>query len=155
MSEDLKNILYPVLGVVTTVGGVLVAFLISKFASYWHSKRQELEVMIGAETKDSKLRIISYLLSHLFDIIDSVVKSLNDTWKKEMLDATSDGKLSKEEQYKLLDKAIDLVKVELPESAWNELSEIIGDVDEYLRTKIENSISLQKDGKKLSDTLKN
>lgn len=155
MSEDLKNILYPVLGVVTTVGGILVAFLISKFASYWNSKREELEVLISGEKKDTRLRLISYLLTHLFDVIDSVVKSLNDTWKKEMLDSTADGKLTKEEKDKLLDKAIDLVKVELPESAWDELSEIIGDVNEYIRTKIENAISLQKEGKKLSDTLKN
>lgn len=155
MSEELTNIISPVAGIITVVIGITLAYAITKLASFWQAKRKQIESDVEANFKGTKLYWISYLIKHLFNIIDSVVKSLNDTWKKEMLEASKDGKLTEDEKKKLLDKAVNLVKVEIPDSAWEEISEVVGDIDEFVRTKIENSISLQKIGKTLSEDVEN
>lgn len=149
MSEELMNILNPVISVVVIALGAMIAFAIGKLASFWSAKRKEIEGSFAEFAKQNNLSFATQILSHLFDVIDSVVKSLNDTWKKEMLSATEDGKLTEDEKKLLLTKAIELVKVELPNAAWDALECIVGDVEEYIRTKIENSLELQKNGSSL------
>jgi hypothetical protein len=75
------------------------------------------------------------------EIIGNVVNELDDTVKKEILAATEDGKLTDEEKIKLKDMAIELINKEVSESIKDFATSIVGDLDSYISTVIENKVT--------------
>lgn len=140
----MNNIIEVATGGIIIVIGLTVAYFITKLAGYWTTKRAELDQLIDESDKIQKIPYLDYLLKRVLNVVDDVVAALNNTMKKEILDATADKKLTKEEGKRIRDKAIELVTAELPESIWEELSGIVGDTEEFLKTLIEQSVDKQK-----------
>lgn len=120
--------------------GVTGAFLISAFATYWNSKKNSLKQMITEDEKLQKIPYLDYLFDRVTNVVDDVVGALNSTFKKDLIEATQDGKLSKEDGKLLRDKAVSLIKDELSDSVWDEIGIIVGDTDEFLKTLIEKKV---------------
>lgn len=128
--------------------GVTGAFLISAFATYWNSKKNSLKQMITEDEKLQKIPYLDYLFDRVTNVVDDVVGALNSTFKKDLIEATQDGKLSKEDGKLLRDKAVSLIKDELSDSVWDEIGIIVGDTDEFLKTLIEKKVVEKKLPKK-------
>lgn len=124
--------------------GVTGAFLISSFATYWRAKKDSLKQMIAEDEKLQKIPFLDYLFDRVANVVDDVVGALNSTFKKELVEATQDGKLTKEDGKLLRDKAVELIKGELSDSVWDELQIIVGDTDEFLKTLIEKKVEEKK-----------
>lgn len=150
MPAEISNILAPISSLLIIAIGLVAAYAITKFASYWQKKSEEIENNIENGLSDSKINWLTFLMGHLLDVVDAVVMEINDTVKKKILEASKDGKLTEEEKQDLLDTAINLVKEEIPEAALDELSEIVGDIDMFIQTKIENAVTNQKEYPQLS-----
>ena len=150
MPAEISNILAPISSLLIIALGLIVAYAITKFASYWQKKSEEIENTIENGLSDSKINWLTFLMGHLLDVVDAVVMEINDTVKKKILETSKDGKLTDEEKQDLLDTAITLVKEEIPEAALDELSEIVGDIDMFIQTKIENAVTNQKEYPQLS-----
>lgn len=135
----------------TVIGGVIIiigfagAWLIGWLASYWKAKRDEINTFIEANKVDGKIRWQDYLLDKALNVVDDVVASLNNKFKKELTDATSDGKLTKEDAKRLRNKAVELVLKELPDNIWEEIGLMENDAVEWIKTAIENSVQAQKE----------
>lgn len=150
MPAEISNILAPISSLLIIAIGLVAAYAITKFASYWQKKSEEIENNIENGLSDSKINWLTFLMGHLLDVVDAVVMEINDTVKKKILEASKDGKLTEEEKQDLLETAINLVKEEIPEAALDELSEIVGDIDTFIQTKIENAVTNQKEYPQLS-----
>lgn len=140
----MSNLIEVLTGGMIIIVGLTLAYLITKFAGYWSEKRTELSQLIAESEKVQKIPYLDYLLEKVLNVVDDVVGALNSTMKQEILDATADKKLTKEEGKAIRDKAVSLIKDELPESIWDELNVIIGDSEEFLKTAIEQSVEKQK-----------
>lgn len=138
---DLTNPISVVGSLLIVVVGIAASYAITKLAEFWKSKSASLTAAADAKFTDTKMDWLNYLLAHATNVIDDIVNALNDTYKKELLEATSDGKLTEDEKKLLLEKGKELVYSEIPENVMEELSEIVGDMEEWVRTKIENSVT--------------
>lgn len=133
-----------ILGGVIILLGVAGAYLITKIASYWSSKRDSIINDITANFGFTNNEFMKVLLDHVANVVDDVVAAMNTKFKPELIAATKDGKLTDEDKVTLRDKALELIMTELPESIWDELSSVIGDSEEYVKTLIEKSVEAQK-----------
>lgn len=132
-------------------GGLIIlaiagAFLITKLASFWATKKAQIEADMANGDTMLNHEWAQLLMKRVLNVVDNVVSALNDTYKKDLLNAAEDGKLSKEDAEDLRDKALELITEELPETIWDELGGYVGDVTESVKTMIENSVSAQKKG---------
>lgn len=132
------------------VGGVIIligiagAYLITRFAAYWSAKKDDIVTAVKTSNSFARNEIISHLLDHVANVVDDVVSAMNTKFKPELLEATEDGKLTKEDGRKLRDKALELIMTELPDSIWEELTDVVGDGNEYVKTLIEKYVDIQK-----------
>lgn len=140
----MNNIIEVATGGIIIIIGLTAAYFITKLAGYWTTKRAELDQLIDESDKIQKIPYLDYLLKRVLNVVDDVVAALNNTMKKEILDATEDKKLTKEKGKRIRDKAVELVTKELPDSIWEELSGVVGDTEEFLKTLIEQSVDKQK-----------
>lgn len=124
--------------------GVAGAYLITQIASYWSSKRDSIINDIAANFGFTNNEFMKVLLDHVANVVDDVVAAMNTKFKPELIAATKDGKLTDEDKVTLRDKALELIMTELPESIWDELSGVIGNSEEYVKTLIEKSVEAQK-----------
>ena len=142
-------------------GGLIIlavagAYLITKLASFWATKKQQIESDMEQSESYTGHEWSNLLMKRVLNVVDSVVSALNDTYKKELISAAEDGKLTKEDGEILRDKAIELIAEELPKTIWTELGDFVGDVTETVKTMIENSVSAQKKGSSaLQEYIKN
>lgn len=131
-------------------GGIIlviaIAFLITKLASFWNAKSDLIlnDIMNNEHFRD--MEWVEYLLKKVIGVVDNVVSALDDTYKKDLLAAVEDGKLTDEEKKMLRDKAVELITEELPEYIWAQISDVVGDATEYIKTLIENAVSAHKKG---------
>ena len=142
-------------------GGLIIlaiaaAYLISKLASFWATKRKQIESDMQQSEAYVGHEWANMLMKRVLNVVDSVVSALNDTYKKDLLDAVEDGKLDKDDATLLRDKAVEIIMKELPETIWGELGDFVGDATETVKTMIENSVSEQKTGSSaLQEYIKN
>ena len=89
-------------------------------------------------------------MKQVVEIVSNIVNALNDTYKKELIAASSDGKLTEEDKILLRNKALELIDAEVSEPLKDLISTVIGDFGEWVRTLLENAVTAAK--KKVTST---
>lgn len=113
--------------VVLGVVGVVISTL-GTYVTYWISKR----------IKDEKLKGI---VSSLNDIVRKAVLQVYQTYVESL---KAQGTFDEEAQKEALNRALKIIKEEMPMEVHNWLLENYDDVNEYLKTLVESSIALSK-----------
>lgn len=142
MNADFIQIL---LGLAIVVIGAAGAYAISVIASYYKTKKDQIIGQIENHkfVKDNELA--KDALRTIDMIVSNVVNELDDTIKKEILKATEDGKLTDSEKEMLKTKAMDLIKSEISEPVKQAASSLIGNLDNYISTLVENRVTENKE----------
>jgi hypothetical protein len=144
MSNDFIQI---ILGLTIVLIGAAASYAIATIASYYKSKREQLLNDIEQSNLVKYSAIAKSAVETIDTIVMNVVTQLDDTVKKEILAATSDGKLSEEEKTKLKDMAMDIINREIADPIKEFAASIVGDLDAYISTAIENCVTELKAGK--------
>ena len=134
MSNDFIQI---ILGLTIVLIGAAASYAIATIASYYKSKREQLLNDIEQ----------SNLVKYSAIAKSAVETELDDTFKKEILAATEDGKLSTMDKVKLKNKAMDIINLEIADPIKEFAASIVGDLDAYISTAIENCVTELKAGK--------
>lgn len=133
------------LGLAIVVVGAAGAYAISTIASFYKSKKDEILGQIASNKYINDSEIAQDALRFIENIVSNVVEEVDDTVKKEILKATEDGKLTDEEKTKLKTMAMDLVKSEISDPIKEAASSLIGNLDNYISTLIENRVTEMKE----------
>lgn len=144
MSNDFMQI---IIGLTIVVLGAAASYAIATIASYYKSKREQLLNDIEQTNLVKYSAIAKAAVETIDTIVMNVVTQLDDTVKKEILATTSDGKLSEEEKTKLKNMAIDIINREIADPIKEFAASIVGNLDEYISTAIENCVTELKAGK--------
>lgn len=136
------------LGLAIVVIGAAGAYAISVIASYYKSKKDQIVGQIESNKYIKNNELAREALRIIESIVSNVVEELDDTVKKEILKATEDGKLTDEEKTNLKNTAMDLIKSEISDPVKEAASSIIGDLNNYISTLIENRVTQLKEEKK-------
>lgn len=136
------------LGLAIVVIGAAGAYAISVIASYYKSKKDQIIGQIESNKYIKNNELAREALRIIESIVSNVVEELDDTVKKEILKATEDGKLTDEEKTNLKNTAMDLIKSEISDPVKEAASSIIGDLNNYISTLIENRVTQLKEEKK-------
>ena len=144
MSNDFIQI---ILGLTIVLVGAAASYAIATIASYYKSKREQLLNDIEQSNLVKYSAIAKSAVETIDTIVMNVVTQLDDTVKKEILAATSDGKLSEEEKTKLKNMAMDIINREIADPIKEFAASIVGDLDAYISTAIENCVTELKAGK--------
>lgn len=152
MNSEFLQIL---LGLAIVVIGAAGAYAISVIASYYKSKKDQIlkQIENNKFVKDNELA--KDALRTIDMIVSNVVEELDDTMKKEILKATEDGKLTDEEKTNLKNTAMELIKSEISDPVKQAASSLIGDLNNYISTLIENRVTQLKDEKAYGITVPN
>lgn len=157
MESTLSPALTNIVGIVATAGGLALLWLLIKASSWVSEKIDSVRAFLEANRNDADYCSFFNTREVVIGMIQDVVDALNETFKKELIEKSADGKLSKEDGKKLLEKAIELVKAEISDNQKEILKTGIGDLEEWIRTKIENSVKNAKSDYKtltLDNTIK-
>lgn len=144
MSNDFIQI---ILGLTIVVLGAAASYAIATIASYYKSKREQLLNDIEQTNLVKYSAIAKAAVETIDTIVMNVVTELDDTVKKEILAATSDGKLTDEEKEKLKKLAMDTINLEIADPIKEFAASIVGNLDAYISTAIENCVTELKTGK--------
>lgn len=138
MSNDFIQIL---LGLAIVLVGAAGAYAITAIASFYKSKREQLLNDIEQTNLVKYSAIAKDAVETVDRIVYNVVNELDDTVKKEILKATSDGKLTDEEKTRLKDMALKLINEQISDSIKEFATSIVGNLDSYISTIIENCVT--------------
>ena len=138
MSNDFIQI---ILGLTIVVLGAAASYAIATIASYYKSKREQLLNDIEQTNLVKYSAIAKSAVETIDAIVMNVVTELDDTVKKEILAATSDGKLTDEEKEKLKKLAMDTINLEIADPIKEFAASIVGNLDAYISTAIENCVT--------------
>lgn len=109
-------------------------------------KQKALTAIQGME--DSKLKqSLDDAVSKAADLVESVVTSLEQEEKQEILEAMADGKVTKDELYKLKDKAVSKVTSQLGAGSVKILEEAFGNITEYIGDLVSKQVYTLKNSK--------
>ena len=139
--SDVANI---VLSIMIIAVGASIAYVITIVANYFNAKKEDILACIDQMSEQSKDMRIDDAMKRVVDIVSNVVNALNDTYKKELIAASSDGKLSEEDKVRLRNKALELIDAEVSEPLKELISSVIGDFGEWVRTLLENAVTAAK-----------
>jgi hypothetical protein len=117
------------IAVITAAGGFLLAWL----------KAKTTEVQARAQNETEQKYI--YMLS---DVVQTTVTSLNQTVVEQLKKANEDGKLTKEDMENIKNSCVDTVKGVIGDKGMAVLHDALGDAEQYIRDKIEQSVVLNK-----------
>jgi type II secretory pathway pseudopilin PulG len=112
--------------IVLSIAGLAVTFVFAQLTRF-----------IGEKVKDKKA---SSALMKLLYAVEAAVKAVAQTVVDELKEASKDGKLTKEEQDKVKDMAIQQVKKTLGENVLTELKAHFGDITQLIGDLIEKYI---------------
>lgn len=134
MSELLKDTLTQLLSVILT-GTITIA---SAYMTVFVAKATEKAKLESKKIEDERQR---RMLQDALDKLDSLLKTniiaLENTIKKEMLEAIADGKIEKDELKTLAVKVKENVLIQLGNDSMDILCSSIGDVNGYLEARVE------------------
>lgn len=114
------QIIVGIIGVLLTGLGTLITFLINKYI------------------KNDKLKTI---LSSLNETVRNAVSEVYQTYVEAL---KKDGMFDAEKQKEALNKALEIIKTNLPTDVMNWVKENYSDIDSYLKSQIEAAIGLLK-----------
>lgn len=129
------------LGLAIVVIGTAGAYAITSIATFYKSKRDQILEDLESTKLFKNNDIAKDALKFIDSIIFNVVSELDDTIKKDLLKATEDGKLTDEEKAMLKNKALELVKSQISDPIKEAATVLVGDIDSYISTVIENQVT--------------
>ena len=128
--------------------GIAGAYVITSIANYFVAKKDEITKTaiskLASCNNETANKAIEFAIEQVSDIVNNVVSALNATYKKELLEATKDGKLTDTEKKLLRDKALELINAEVADPIKETLKVVVGNFDEYIKTLIENAVEMFK-----------
>lgn len=134
MNELLENTIIQLLGVV--VSGCIA--VVSAYMSVLVAKATQRAKLEIAKIKDEQERqIISDALDRVDGLLKTNIIAMENTVKKDMLDAIADGKIDKSELKKLSINVKENVLNQMGDDALDILNKTLGDVEGYLAVRIE------------------
>lgn len=143
MNELLKDTLIQLLSVILT-GAITIA---SAYITIFVAKATEKAKLESKKIEDERQR---GMLQDALDKVDSLLKTniiaLENTIKKEMLEAIADGKIEKDELKTLAVKVKENVLVQLGNDSIDILCSSMGDVNGYLEARVEELLVQIKNG---------
>lgn len=133
--KDVATSLLMILLVVLIIGAISLA---SKMVEVWVEK-----VRTDIDTKEiaADNELVQNTIYSATEIIRDVVKELENTLKKEILEKSKDGKLTKEEGREILSTAVKKIKEQLSDDLLDNLGILVNDTDSWIITKIETALS--------------
>lgn len=144
MSNDFMQVL---LGLAVVIVGAAGAYAISTIASFYRSKRDQIMSEIETSETFKYNQMARDAVITIDRIVTNVVNQLDDTMKKEILAASADGKLTEEEKDRLKNLAVCIINEQVSDSVKEFASLLIGDLDIYITTTIENKVTKLKEEK--------
>lgn len=143
MNELLKDTLIQLLSVIL-MGAITIA---SAYMTVFVAKATEKAKLESKKIEDERQR---RMLQDALDNIDSLLKTniiaLENTTKKEMLEAIADGKIEKDELKTLAVKVKENVLIQLGNDSIDILCSSMGDVNSYLEARVEELLVQIKNG---------
>ena len=139
--SDVVNV---VLSIMIVAVGAAIAYGITVVANYFNAKKEDILACIDEMSEQSKNMRIDDAMKQVVEIVSNIVNALNDTYKKELIAASSDGKLTEEDKILLRNKALELIDAEVSEPLKDLISTVIGDFGEWVRTLLENAVTAAK-----------
>ena len=143
MNELLKDTLIQLLSVILT-GAITIA---SAYITVFIAKATEKAKLESKKIEDERQR---GMLQDALDKVDSLLKTniiaLENTIKKEMLEAIADGKIEKDELKTLAVKVKENVLIQLGNDSIDILCSSMGDVNGYLEARVEELLVQIKNG---------
>lgn len=116
---------------------IVIITAISIAAKFVYVYIDKIQSQITSSDIDADFNLSQQALFAATEIIRDVVKSFEVTVKKELLEKSADGKLTKEEGKVILDTAIETIKAQFSGEIFDGISLIINDIDSWITTKIE------------------
>ena len=144
---DVVNV---VLSIMIVAVGAAIAYGITVVANYFNAKKEDILACIDQMSEQSNGMKVDEAMKQVINIVSNVVNALNDTYKKELIEASKDGKLTEEDKINLRNKALELINAEVSEPLKELISTVIGDFGEWTRTLLENAVTAAK--KKITTT---
>ena len=145
---ETTNFVEILVGLVIVCLGTAGAYIITTIASYYKSKKQEITNNISAAVNKTNNTNIDTAIKRVMTIVDNVVNALNETYKKELLEACEDGKLGEDEKKMLRNKALQLINAEVGDGIKDILKDVVGNFDEWVKTLIELAVTAAKPKKR-------
>ena len=144
MESTLSPVIANIIGIIATAGGLALIWLLIKASSWVSEKIQSVKSAWLTERNDADFNAFFNTKEMVIDMIQDIVDALNVTFKKELAEKSESGTITKEDGKKLLNKAIDLAMAEISENQMEILETGIGDIEEWIRTRIEMSVEASK-----------
>ena len=141
----LSPVVSNILGILVTAIGLGLLWLLIKASSWISEKIKEVKADWEIKLKDSQFNEFFNTMQVTVDTVQDIVDVLNATFKKELLENSKTGKLSKDDGKRLLSKAIELVMLEISDHQKEILETGIDDLEEWVRTQIEKAVEKAKD----------
>ena len=129
-----------ILGFIIVAGGALGVWLLGLVGKLISNKISEFQAYIAENLEENNMQRFDNVVEFLTDYVLNVVKELNNTLKKQMIDATSDGKLTDDDKKTLCETALKTVNAILADFDKYILSQHINDIDKYIVTLIEKFV---------------
>lgn len=124
------------LAAITLCAALGVAFI--------NALKQKALAAISQIESDEKRKLLEDATNKALSAVSSVVMSIEQEEKQEILKAIEDGKLDRDELFKLKDVAFDRVEKQLLPETREILKENVGDVTQYLMDLISQQVLLIK-----------
>ena len=144
MESTLSPVIANIIGIIATAGGLALIWLLIKASSWVSEKIQSVKSAWLTERNDADFNAFFNTKEMVIDMIQDIVDALNVTFKKELAEKSESGTITKEDGKRLLNKAIELAMAEISENQMEILETGVGDIKEWIRTRIEMSVEASK-----------
>ena len=141
MENLLKDTVVQLLGVI--IGGCLA--IATAYAGLLIARAtQKIKLEIEKLNDETQKRILNDTLDRVDRLLQTNIIAMENTVKKDMLDAIADGKIEKTELKSLADNVKNNVLKQLRDDSLAVINDSLGDVNGYLEVKIEESLAQSK-----------
>jgi hypothetical protein len=135
--QVLTQVLTSVLIAVISWGALWLSNAVKGWSTGLNAKAQEQKDKATAEK-------LQKYIGFAENIILDVVKQLNETTVKDLKAASADGRLTKDDAQNILKSAIQTVMLSLSPNIQNVISEVYGDIETWVETKVELDVKAEK-----------
>ena len=138
MENLLKDTVIQLLGII--IGGCLA--IASAYAGLLIARvTQKIKLEIERLNDETQKKILDDTLDRVNNLLQTNIIAMENTVKKDMLDAIADGKIEKVELKTLADNVKNNVLKQLGDDSLAVLNDSLGDVNGYLEVKIEEILA--------------
>ena len=138
MENLLKDTVIQLLGII--IGGCLA--VASAYAGLLIARvTQKIKLEIERLNDETQKKILDDTLDRVNNLLQTNIIAMENTVKKDMLDAIADGKIEKTELKTLADNVKNNVLKQLGDDSLAVLNDSLGDVNGYLEVKIEEILA--------------